>query len=196
MIFTGLLTQKKSYFIITVSVICVLSLKCLAQQPDSTKKNQIFEISFGQSLLFISQKKIIKILDNSAVVIPTSAILFFVEFRPQKKIKIPVFFNLPTESQQFLVNGQLVNERAAPTYGAGLEFKIFQIKISSESKLDFELGPLASFIMDKKESIRIVPIIAGRTRVMRGENFVMYIGGSYSFGINTFGILYGTGTIF
>jgi len=38
--------------------------------------------------------------------------------------------------------------------------------------------------------------MAARLRIMRGENFVMYIGTSYSFGINTWGVLYGTGTVF
>jgi hypothetical protein len=31
---------------------------------------------------------------------------------------------------------------------------------------------------------------------MRTENFVMYIGGSYAAGVNSLGLLYGTGAIF
>lgn len=163
---------------------------------DTTKKNQLFEFSFGQSLLFISNSRSVDIRNNQAVVVPTSSILFFIEMRPQKRVRIPIFFNLPIETKQFLVNNVLVNERASPTFGTGIEFKCFQINMGEKSKIDFEIGPLASFLLNKNNVVRFVPIIAGRVRIMRGENFVMYIGGTYSVGINTWGLLYGTGTIF
>jgi hypothetical protein len=168
-----------------------------AQKVDSTKfKFRNFELSFGQSLLFISNSKQTDIINNEAIVIPTSAILLSAEFRPDKLIRIPVFFNIATESKQFLVNGQLVNEKASPTIGTGALFKAFQIKIDDKSKIEFEIGPLASFLFDTKNSIRVAPIIAGRIKILRGENFVMYLGTSYSFGINAIGLLYGTGTSF
>lgn len=172
------------------------SFPIAAQQSDTIIKKQFFEVSFGQSMMFVSDKKLLDIHNESAVNIPTSSLLFFVEFRPQKKIKIPVFFNLPTETRQFLVNGQLINERVSPTFGTGLEFNIFRVKIHSESRLNFEAGPLASFVFDNKDDIRFAPMLAGRTMVTRGDNFVMYFGGSYSIGINILGIFFGTGTVF
>lgn len=168
-----------------------------AQNKDSTTKHKDhFELSFGQSLLFISSNKQASLRDQSSVIVPTNAVLFFIELRPKKIIRIPVFFNLPTETKQYLVNGQIINERASPTFGAGVEFRLFKIKIDERSRLDFEIGPLASFIFDKNNVIKIAPLVAGRLRVMRGENFVMYLGGSYSLGINALGVLYGTGTVF
>ena len=172
------------------------SLLLYSQKSDSLKKNQHFELSFGQSLQFISSSKLNQIHTEKSVVVPTSSMLFFAQFRPQKIIRIPVFFNLPTESKQFLVNGELLNEKSSPTLGAGLQFKLFQIKIDEKSKIECEIGPLASLIFTTNKSVLISPIIAGRIRVMRGENFVMYFGASYSFGVNAFGLLYGTGTIF
>ncbi|MES2589320.1 MAG: hypothetical protein V4622_10085 [Bacteroidota bacterium] len=174
----------------------IFSTLIFSQTTDTLKKNQHFELSFGQSLLFISSSKLNQIHTEESIVLPTSAILFFAEFRPQKRMRIPVFFNLPTETKQFLLNGALVNEKSSPTLGTGLEFKLFQIKIDEKSKIECELGPLASFIFDSNKKLRVAPIIAGRIRIMRGENFVMYFGASYSFGIDALGILYGTGTIF
>lgn len=184
--------MKKTILFILISSILQIS----AQTKDTLKKNSHFELSFGQSLLFISNSKQINLRNESAVVVPTNSILFFIELRPQKIIRVPVFFNLPTETKQFLVNGQLVNERASPTFGAGFEFRLFKIQIDERSKIDFEIGPLASFIFDKNNVIKAAPLVAGRLRIMRGENFVMYLGGSYSLGIDALGILYGTGTIF
>jgi hypothetical protein len=178
-----------------------LLLSCIASytqafNKDSLLKNQHFELSFGQSVLFISNSKQINIRNQSAVIVPTNAILFFAEFRPNKTMRVPVFFNLATETKQFIVNGQIINERASPTIGTGLTFKAFQLKIDSTSMIEFEAGPLASVLFNKNNDLRIAPILAGRFRIMRGENFVMYAGVSYSLGINALGLLYGTGTVF
>jgi hypothetical protein len=88
-----------------IAIFLLLSLQLHAVAPDSTSKNQHFELSFGQSLLFISNSKQINIRNEQAVVIPTSSLLFFGEIRPQKFLRIPLFLNVPTESKQFLVNG-------------------------------------------------------------------------------------------
>ncbi len=172
------------------------SLKQKHTKSDTIEHLPHFEISFGQSLLFISDGQLNSIRNQASVIVPTNAFLFFIEFRPEKTVKIPVFLNLPTESKQYLINGQLINKRASPTFGAGLEFNVFKKTIDTRSSLNFEIGPLASFIFNTKNDIRVVPIIAGRFRLKRGENFVMYAGCSYSFGINALGLLYGTGTIF
>ncbi len=182
--------------IICLIVLCFLFGNNYAAENDTLKKKQLFEISFGQNLLFISNSKVVDIRNQSAIVIPTSSALFFVELRPSKKLKIPVFFNLPIESKQFLVNGQLVNEKANPTFGSGIEFRIFQLKLDSKSKLELELGPLISIVTSKKGKVLMAPLAAGRFRITRGENFVMYIGSNYSFGVDAWGLMFGTGTMF
>jgi hypothetical protein len=192
-------TNRMSYLkkIIFIFYFTAVALTGSAQTTDSVKKNkQHFELSFGQSLLFISNTKLADIRNQASIIVPTNSILFFAEFWPEKKVKIPVFINLPTETKQYIVNGQIINEKASLTFGAGFEFEIFHIKIDERSKLDFEIGPLASVIFDNKNNITLAPIIAGRFRVKRGENFVMYFGLSYSVGINALGLLYGTGTVF
>lgn len=168
-----------------------------AQKNDSlTTKDPLFEISFGNTILFIPDNQINTIQNQTSLVIPTSALLFFTELRPTKFLRFPFFFNLPTESKQFLIDGQLVYKKANPTFGAGIEMRMFKVNIDQKTKLDMELGPLASCIVDRNNVFRFVPVIAGRLRLIRGENFVMYFGGSYSFGINAMGLLYGTGTMF
>ncbi len=170
--------------------------KGFGETKDSSRVKAHFELSFGQSLLFISHTKLSNIRNQAKIVVPTNAILFFAEFRPEKKLRIPVFFNLPTESKQFLINGQLLYERASPTFGSGFEFRVFKLGIDSRSHIEMEVGPLMSVIFDRNNQVSFAPLVAGRIRISRGENFVMYVGGSYSFGIKAFGLLYGTGTVF
>ncbi len=187
--------RNSNTFLSILFITGLFHVKAEAITIDSLKKNIHFELSFGQSLLFISNSDVVNIRNTSNIVMPTSSMLFFSEFRPAKKIRILVFFNLPKEAKQFLVNGQLVYEKASQSIGSGLEFKIFQVNIDSRSKIEFEVGPLLSTILDYRNS-RVVPIIAGRIKIMRGENFLMYIGWSYTFGVNTLGMFYGTGSVF
>ena len=166
---------------------------------DSIKKKKakrLFELSLGQTLLFISDSKLEKIKNTTAVIVPTSAKLFFAEFRPVKKMKIPVFFNLPTETKQFIVDGEIINERASPTFGTGLQFRIFKLPLGVRSAIELEMGPLASFLLSEKNVIRFAPVAAGRFRFIKNEDFVIYFGGSYSAGINSFGVLFGIGYVF
>ena len=185
--------------IVSLCVIYVLLCYTLNAQnntTDSLDKKQYFEISFGMTQMFISNSQLLNIRNQESIIVPTSSALFFVELRPEHKLKVPIFFNLPTETKQFLVNGQLINEKASPTFGTGIEFKLLNIDINEDTNVDFEIGPLASVIFDNKNSVRVAPLIASRIRLTRSKKFVMYIGGSYSYGINAFGLLYGTGTVF
>lgn len=180
-----------------VVLIFLFSLSARADTSDSLKKKlRGFELSFGQSVLFISHSKLVDIRNQSATIIPTNSILFLAEFRTKRLLRFPVFFNIPTESKQFLIDGQLVNERASPTLGLGFQFGCFRINFFSRSKLEFECGALASFLMSKNKDVIFAPVLAARLRISKGENFVMYLGTSYSVGINTWGLLYSTGTVF
>ncbi|MES2679688.1 MAG: hypothetical protein V4635_07380 [Bacteroidota bacterium] len=166
---------------------------------DSVKKKKarrLFELSLGQTLLFISDRKLATIKNKVAVIVPTSAKLFFVEFRPVKKMRIPVFFNLPTETKQFIVDSVLVNERASPTFGAGLQFRLFKFPLGVRSVLEFEAGPLASFLLSERNALRFAPIVAGRFRFVKNEDFVIYFGSSYSIGVDAVGVLFGIGYVF
>ncbi len=167
-----------------------------AQEADTLKKGRHVELSFGHSLLFISNSKLVDLHTQEAVVVPTSAVLLFAEFMPQKFVRVPLFVNISTETKQFLVDSVVVNEKSSPTVGTGVVFRALHFDIDEKSNIELEVGPLASVLFDENNSIRIAPVIAGRMRISRGENFVMYIGSSYSIGINAFGLLYGTGTTF
>lgn len=191
--------------ILITSIIVFLTVFAQAQEAteslpvakDTVKKDrQFFELSLGQTILFISDSKLEQIKNEEAVIAPTNARLFFAELRPDKIMRIPIFFNLPTQSKQYIVDGELISERASPTFGTGLEFRCFRLPIGKKSSVEFEAGPLASFLFDKNKSIRFAPVAAGRFRFLKNEDFVLYMGSSYSFGINAVGILFGIGYVF
>lgn len=196
--------SKPNFRVLTLCLALVFSSKTNAQNnaADTSKpRNQLFELSFGSTMLFISNSDIQKIQDAAKLTIPTNTMLFFAEFRPQKKTRIPVFLNIPTESKQFIVTDTagkqtLVNEKASITLGTGFQYRPFHITLYGDTKLEFEAGPLISAGFDSNKKLFIAPLVAGRLMVKKGSDFVMYFGGSYAFGVNSIGILYGTGTIF
>lgn len=168
----------------------------IAQTQDTTTNKRGFELSFGSNILFIPQSKLIDYREEEALIIPTSSILIFGELRPDHRMRIPLFFNLPIETKQFLVNNQLISERASPAFGAGVEFRLLNIDIDEKSKVEFEVGPLVSLLFDKNSNPRVSPLIAGRFRLQQNENFVMFIGTSFNIGINVYGLFFGTGVLF
>jgi hypothetical protein len=60
-----------------------------------------------------------------------------------------------------------------PWIGNELEFRLFQVKIDSKSKIEGEAGPLVTVVLDGHSS-QAVPLLAGRIKIMRGENFIMW----------------------
>lgn len=171
-----------------------LSLSFWSQENDSVASN--FELSFGQSTLFISNDQVAAIKNDFNVVIPTNSMVFFSEFRPFKRIKIPVVFNLPTESKQFVIDGKLVSEKASPTLATGAEFKLFDFNIPFDAQVEMDIGTLGSVIFRSNYQLAFAPLITNRIRIIKDKNFIMYLGGSYSVGVNTWGMFYGTGYIF
>jgi energy-converting hydrogenase Eha subunit E len=187
----------KQLVLIILFFFCFLPvLKPQQSKSDTSVINKKVEISFGQSLFFVSYNKSYTAYTQSAVVIPTTSILLFSVFRPIKKLHIPVFFNVPTESKQFLINGVLINERANPTFGAGVEYKLFDINLSSNAKIEYEMAALGSSLITKTNKFVFAPIAAARFRIVQNNSFVMYLGSSYSFGINAWGLIFGTGYVF
>jgi hypothetical protein len=96
-------------------------------------------------------------------------------------MKISVFFNLPTQKKQFIVDGKLVSERATPTFVTGLQFRIFKFPLGVKSAIDFEMGSFAGFFISGNDVLRFAPFGAGRFRFITNEDFILYFGSSYSF---------------
>lgn len=184
--------KRKKGLISFFLFIITLNAKC--QENDSIATS--FELSFGQSTLFISNDQVATIKNDFNVVIPTNSMLFFAEFRPFKRIKIPIVFNLPTESKQFIIDGKLVSEKASPTLATGAEFKIFDFNIPFDAQVEMDIGTLGSVIFRENYELALAPLITNRIRIIKDKSFIMYLGASYSMGVNTWGMFYGTGYIF
>ncbi len=180
-------------------IVCCIAFFCSKAQEtkDSTKvEERLFELSFGQSIFFISESKVVDIRNEAAVVIPTSAILFYTELRPERKLRMPVFLNLPTESKQFLIDSIVVNEKSSATFGIGLEYRLGKIPVSTGTLMEFEAGAVANSAISKDNKLLVAPVVTGRMKLIKNRNFVMYLGGIYSVGVDTWGLIYGTGFMF
>ena len=151
--------------------ICALNFTLWSQTNDSIPvKKKHFELSFGQSLLFISSSKQATIVNNQAIVLPTSAVLLSVEFRPEKRMRIPVFINLAKESKQFIVNGQLLpmmNRLGFGFEGLKFEFNLSEnLSVVEQSKIDASFMPYVKFnkeYLENKYSIELDEVVENTT---------------------------------
>ena len=62
----------------------LISVKMFGQADTLKPKKHYFELSFGQSLLFITKGQSAALHSKSAEVVPTNSVLFFAEFRPER----------------------------------------------------------------------------------------------------------------
>jgi len=178
------------------AIILLSSQVAFAQEGDSTRTEKYFEVSFGQSVLFISESRQVEIIKAADVVVPTSAILFFTELRPDHKLKFPIYVNLPTENKRFLVEGVIIEEKARTTFGFGIQYRLTKFPLIGKTLMEIEAGPLSNIGLTLKDKLTILPIVAGRVKIINESNFVMYVGSTYSFGVASWGLLYGTGFTF
>ena len=58
------------------------------------------------------------------------------------------------------------------------------------------LVALGSVIFRSNYELALAPLITNRIRIIKDKSFIMYLGASYSAGVNTWGMFYGTGYIF
>jgi len=186
--------NQKQRSIVSLCFFLLLFSLNIKGQKDSIPSN--FELSFGQSTLFISHGDATQLKKDLNLIVPTNSMLFFAEFRPFNKIKIPIFLNLPTESKQFIENGVLISQRASSTLGAGLEFKLIDFKIPYNSKIEIDIASLGSLLFRENKQLVFAPLITSRIKIIKDSSFIMYLGSSYSLGVNTWGLFYGTGYIF
>ncbi len=68
--------MRISKYLFSLLAFLLISHIGISQTDADTTKQPLFELSFGQSILFISESKIIDIRNSEAVVLPTSSFLF------------------------------------------------------------------------------------------------------------------------
>ena len=87
-------------------------------------------------------------------------------------------------------------KKLLPTLATGAEFKIFDFNIPFDAQVEMDIGTLGSVIFRENYELALAPLITNRIRIIKDKSFIMYLGASYSMGVNTWGMFYGTGYIF
>ena len=107
-----------------------------------------------------------------------------------------LFFNLPTESQKFVVDGNLEAEQASPGLGGGVLYNILNTPLNNNSiiKLDFTFSPLV--MGDSWKNLAASAVYGLRFYIGKSDGFFMYTGLSRTLGVNGNMLWYGVGQSF
>jgi len=155
-----------------------------------------FEVSFGQSMMFMNDTDRQDILDREKVAIPTSSALLLVDFIYSYKFSFPIFFNLPLTSQKFIVDGEETVESASPVFGFGLNYSLLQIDLKTNLTAILSSAILAGMAINKNKSYKVFPMIALELSLLKQDGFLMYLGVERTIGLDVIALFYGVGQRF
>lgn len=150
-----------------------------------------YEFSFGTSQMFIDEVSRQELRGQNRVVMPTTSALFVGERFWGKRWSTIVGYNLPLETQKFLVNGELVEEIAAKTLSIGQAYRLFIVPINNDAVLSLQVAPMMSFLFSQE--LAITPSLGSRIHLASQSGFAMYLGGIASYGLKGAVLLYGVG---
>lgn len=150
-----------------------------------------YEFSFGTSQMFINELDRRDVRGESQVVLPTTSALFIGERIWGPRWSTIIGYNLPLETQKFIVDGLLVEEVAATVLSVGQAYRVLSFRITQNSILSFQIGALASFLFG--EAVEITPTAGLRMHLVTDTGFAMYFGGLASYGLKGGVLMYGIG---
>lgn len=131
------------------------------------------------------------IKSRKKVVLPTTGALLTAEYLWNDTWGSLVAFNLPLDTQKFLVDNVLVQETAASTFLVGQRYTPVQWRVTDLAIISPQLGFLLSTMFGS--SIQVSPSIAGRLHISDESGFSMYLGATATYGIKGYVLFYGIG---
>lgn len=148
-------------------------------------------MSFGTSQMLVDDVERGDIKNRKKVVLPTTGALLTAEYLWNDTWGSLLAFNLPLDTQKFLVDNVLVQETAASTLLLGQRYTPVQWHISDSAIVSPQLGVLLSTMFGS--STQVSPSIATRIHITDEGGFSMYLGATATYGIKGYVLFYGIG---
>lgn len=155
-----------------------------------------FDIGFGNSQMFINETDRNELVNKSKTILPTSSSLVYLQPFINNYLSFPLFINIPTSSQRFIIDNKEHVESAANVFGFGIASNYALASLSEstviEAEIIFLVGSTES--LDKKASL--FPILAHNLRIVRDNGTFLFFGVEKTIGINVKALFYGLGQRF
>lgn len=169
----------------------VLLTWVLAQEKQTL--NPILEFSFGQTLVYASEKERANLVENHDMVIPTGSFLLLGEYLISKDWGLMAFANLPLSPDQKLVDGEIVMSKANQYYGIGPRYSPFKWNIMDRFSLQPQLAVFSTWVAQDWNQYKHTLILAHRYHISTSKGNTMYFGAAYTFGVKAITLMYGMG---
>ncbi|MEE2755404.1 MAG: hypothetical protein VYA30_02030 [Myxococcota bacterium] len=160
---------------------------------DTKPFQQLLEISFGQSQLFIEPTHRDLAQNNTVERLPTTSALFLAEWLFSEKLSLMGAFTLPLTTQQILIDGELYHEKAAPTASVGLRWSAVGFEVRKGTRIEIQLAGLVGTSIGSQLGDIVFPTLGSRVVLLRVDGFGLYAGSTWSFRRDTLALIYGIG---
>lgn len=150
-----------------------------------------FELSFGTSQMLVDDVERADIKDRHKVVLPTTGAVLIAEYLWNEKWGSLCAFNMPLETQKFMVNNVLVQETAAKSILLGQRYTPIQWHVTDATTISPQVSVLLSTMFGT--STQVSPSLAGRLHITDESGFTMYAGAITTYGIKGYVLFYGIG---
>jgi hypothetical protein len=167
--------------------------------PSAAWRNYYFELSFGNSILFLDQGYTNS--SSGAVshsTLPVSSYLFTLEWRATEKISIAGAWNLPFTTVKRVSGSGISEKYVAPSYGAGITFIPHSFKVSETTVIEPEIAVLLfrTYKSTSSGGDFFFPAGVFKLNVARDSGMDIFIGVTQAPAKNTTALLYGIGQRF
>jgi hypothetical protein len=177
----------------------IQSVKAAPLDPENPWRNYYFELSFGNSILFMDQGY----QDNSSGevkhnTLPVSSYLFTAEWRATERFSVAAAWNLPFTTVKRIKGTSVTEKYVAPSYGGGLTFSVYTFKVSDITAIEPEIGILLfrTYKSVSKDGDFFFPIGFFKLNIARDSGMNIYIGVTQAPAKNTTALVYGIGQRF
>ncbi len=155
-----------------------------------------FDVGFGTSQMFIGETDRQELLDKEKTILPTTSSLIYLEPFLTESISLPIFVNVPTSSQKFIVDHVEYVETSSNVIGLGVGWKYAVIELPRATQFELEFMALGASVRDQDDKDKGIPLISQTFRLARENGTTLFFGVEKTLGLNVSAIFYGLGQRF
>jgi hypothetical protein len=170
-----------------VAVVATTPCDC---EDGEAPPSHFVEVSFGQAQLYISEYSGGR---SEEPLVPVSSALFLGEFLVSERFSAVALVNLPTTSHRTLVDGDVVEDYAAPAVALGVRASPLKQLVIRGAELELQVALLVGRTINSQEGDRFFPLLTTRVHFATPDGFTLYLGGATAFVKDTTALIYGVG---
>jgi len=158
--------------------------------------NPRFEFSFGSSQLYLFDDMENASSAESRSVLPAGAALLMAEYIYSENMHALFSFHLPTSTRKQVVDGKVEEDYVAPYLGVGPLWVPYVADFRTYARFSIQTSLLCGPVLRGGLDILPAAVLGSRFHLVSKNGTALYLGGSWTVGVQAFALVYGVGQRF